>query len=109
MPHRRSRLLNPWIKKLIKSAPALGLIGMRQTGKTTLLEELAGIVYRFDQETNVVRFERESETLLQEGPFPILLDEVQKCPSVFDEIKAQVDKKKAPGRYLLTGSVRFSS
>jgi predicted AAA+ superfamily ATPase len=56
MPHHRSRLLSPWAKKLIKGAPALGLIGMRQTGKTTLLEELASIVYRFDQETNVIRF-----------------------------------------------------
>ncbi len=109
MPHRRSRLLSPWIKKLIKSAPALGLIGMRQTGKTTLLEDLASIVYRFDREIIVTRFQRESEALLRQGPFPILLDEVQKCPSVFDEVKAQIDERKTPGRYLLTGSVRFSS
>jgi predicted AAA+ superfamily ATPase len=39
----------------------------------------------------------------------MLLDEVQKCPSLFDEVKAQVDQRKTPGRYLLTGSVRFSS
>lgn len=108
MPHRRDRFLSEWIKKLVKSTPALGLIGMRQTGKTTLLGGLAKTVYRFDQEANLRRFERESEALLRVGPFPILLDEVQKYPSVFDEVKGLIDEKKIPGRFLMTGSVRFS-
>jgi predicted AAA+ superfamily ATPase len=108
MAHQRPRHLSYWIKKLIKSAPALGLIGMRQTGKTTLFESEAKTVYRFDKEANVRLFEKESETLLKEGPFPILLDEAQKFPRIFDEVKGQVDDKRTPGRYLMTGSVRFS-
>ncbi len=81
---------------------------MRQTGKTTLLRDSAATIIRFDQESNVLKFSRESEDILTRGPFPILLDEVQKCPSAFDEVKAQVDQRKTPGRFLMTGSVRFS-
>lgn len=81
---------------------------MRQTGKTTLLAGAAKTIYRFDQEANILRFNRESESILNLGPFPILFDEVQKCPSVFDEVKARIDERRIPGRYLMTGSVRFS-
>jgi predicted AAA+ superfamily ATPase len=109
MPHLRERYLSAWIGRLIKGTPALALVGMRQTGKTTLLEDLAKTVYRFDKESNVLSFQRESTSLLRQGPFPILLDEVQKAPFVFDEVKAQIDERKIPGRYLMTGSVRFSS
>lgn len=34
----------------------------------------------------------------------ILLDEVQRAPAIFRALKAQVDKNRAPGRFLLTGS-----
>jgi predicted AAA+ superfamily ATPase len=109
MPHSRPRFLDPWIKKFIRSSSAIGLIGMRQTGKTTLLAGSAKTIVRFDREANVAQFQRESEALLNEGPFPILLDEVQKYPAAFDEIKARVDERKTPGRFLMTGSVRFNS
>ncbi len=39
---------------------------------------------------------------------PLIIDEAQKAPALFDEIKHRVDAKKRPGQYILTGSVRFS-
>lgn len=109
MPHKRHRHLDSWLTKLIHAAPSISLIGQRQTGKTTLLERRSSSVWRLDKEEVLFQFEREKSEILSAGPFPILIDEAQKCPPVFDDIKGLVDEKRIPGRYLLTGSVRFSA
>ncbi|MFC1529290.1 AAA family ATPase [Gemmatimonadota bacterium] len=36
----------------------------------------------------------------------MIIDEVQRVPDIALAIKAEVDRKKAPGRFLLTGSAR---
>jgi predicted AAA+ superfamily ATPase len=107
--HLRTRHLQPALEKLMKASPCVGLVGMRQVGKTTLLKRFAKSEFSFDAEANVARFERESKSVLQKGPHPLLLDEVQKYPKIFEEIKYLVDMKKKPGQFLLTGSVRFTS
>lgn len=106
--HLRERHLLPSILKLTKSSPCVGLVGLRQVGKTTLFKSISNTALSFDSEASVARFERESSSLLKDGPFPLLLDEVQKYPKIFSEIKAIVDERRIPGRYLLTGSVRFT-
>ncbi len=40
---------------------------------------------------------------------PLILDEIQKFPDLFDEIKSLVDEYRRPGRFVLTGSTKFSS
>jgi predicted AAA+ superfamily ATPase len=40
---------------------------------------------------------------------PLILDEAQKVPDLFDEIKSLVDEHRRPGRFVLTGSTKFSS
>lgn len=39
-----------------------------------------------------------------EGKSPHLIDEWQEVPSIWDAVRASVDEKNEPGRYLLTGS-----
>jgi len=109
MPHARKRHLEPWVAKYLKASPSISLIGQRQTGKTTLLKAHARQIHLLDKESVRSDLERNLEARLQTGPFPILLDEAQKLPAVFDEIKALMDERKIPGRYLLTGSVRLNS
>lgn len=93
----------------MKWSPAVGLIGMRQTGKTTLVRELAEIYFTFDDANNLARFETGGLAVLQAGPYPMILDEVQKAPLLFDQIKIEIDRRRTPGRFGLTGSVRFSA
>jgi predicted AAA+ superfamily ATPase len=109
MPHARKRHLESWIAKFIKASPSISLIGQRQTGKTTLLRQHAKQVFFLDKESVRADLERNLDARLKAGPFPILLDEAQKLPKVFDEIKALMDERRIPGRYLLTGSVRLNS
>ena len=93
----------------LKWAPCLGIMGMRQTGKTTLAQSFGRQYFTFDEGALSARMERQGEGLLGTGPFPIVLDEVQKWPPIFDQLKLLIDRKRIPGRFIVTGSVRFAS
>ncbi|QQR79796.1 MAG: ATP-binding protein [Deltaproteobacteria bacterium] len=109
MAHLRSRHIEQRLKKALTYAPCIGLLGMRQTGKSTLLKMFSKEYYSFDNEGLISRFEREGSEILSLAPNPLGLDEVQKYPPIFDQLKLSVDRVKKPGRFLLSGSVRFSS
>ncbi|MBU6154688.1 MAG: AAA family ATPase [Bdellovibrionales bacterium] len=110
MPHERSRHIQPRMEAAAKLWPVIGLIGPRQSGKTTLLTRLLGI-------QNVVSLddlETRTEAATSPRPFlakitpPLVIDEAQKAPALFDAIKYSVDRRKIPGSYFLTGSSSFS-
>ncbi len=46
--------------------------------------------------------------LMQTEERPLVIDEAQKAPDLFDEIKSLVDEKRKPGQYVLLGSTEFS-
>lgn len=108
MPHHRLRAIEPLIKKCLSYSPCVGLVGMRQTGKSTLLKKFSKVYRSFDDWQLTTEFENEGAALLEMGEYPLALDEIQKYPPVFDAIKFSVDEQKKPGRFLVSGSVRFS-
>ncbi|MCX5806178.1 MAG: ATP-binding protein [Proteobacteria bacterium] len=93
------------------------LTGARQTGKTTLCE---GILPRqlnmpytyisFDDPDERLRFQNTGITILESIKTPlVILDEVQKIPVLFDQLKYVVDKQKRTAGsqrniFILTGS-----
>lgn len=117
MPHQRTRHLFPLILKRRKLWPVMGVLGPRQVGKSTLLRDQVaskiGAKYvTFDRKEFRERAERSPEYFLktateQDGQ-PLIIDEVQKVPELFDAIKADVDERRRPGRFVLTGSTEFS-
>lgn len=82
---------------------------MRQVGKSTLLREFGNEYHTFDDLDFLIRFENDPRSFLEAARLPLALDEVQKSPPAFDAIKAAVDRQKRPGRFILSGSVRFSA
>jgi hypothetical protein len=82
---------------------------MRQVGKTTLLKKFSSDYLSFDDPQTGRDFDRQGNVLLQDFKRTLALDEVQKYPPIFDLIKLNVDRVKKPGRFLVSGSVRFSS
>lgn len=115
MPHLRSRYLLTQIKKRLKLWPVLGLVGIRQCGKSTLLRNLLpnSIKGRYLTMDSVTARQRavnspESFTALQDGQDLFIVDEVQKVPALFDSIKLHVDEKRRPGMYIISGSTEFS-
>lgn len=111
MPHFRPRFAAQYIQKLASLWPVVGLLGLRQSGKTTLMQHLFNINHVVSLDDLATREEanKSPKTFLEKLPKPVVLDEVQKAPAIFDAIKLNVDRKRIPGSYFLTGSSAFSS
>lgn len=112
MPHQRARYAENQVKKMATFWPIVGLLGLRQIGKSTLLRDRLGISEYLTFDEPSVRDEAEKSPTAFLSRFknnPTVLDEVQKVPNIFDSLKAIVDQKKLPGRWYLTGSVAFSN
>lgn len=111
MPHMRSRHLASLIQKLAAFWPIVGVTGLRQVGKTTILKDQLGIlqVLSFDDEDVRAQAEASAKVFLSQRTPPLVIDEVQKVPKIFDALKSKVDKKKRPGEYYLTSSSQFSA
>lgn len=84
------------------------LNGARQTGKSTLAEVLAkargGRYLTLDEPTQLAAATADPLAFIGAGDGLTVIDEVQKAPSLFPAIKQSVDRKRQPGRFLLTGS-----
>ena len=86
------------------------LTGARQTGKTTLAQELGredGRVFiTLDRPETLDLAERDPEALW-EGLERVTIDEVQRSPQLLNLLKIEVDRNPAKGRFLLTGSANL--
>jgi len=82
---------------------------MRQIGKSTLLKHFSKRYYTFDDDAFAGEFQRNAQVLLTLPHFPLAIDEIQKHPPAFDALKYAIDNHKVPGRFLISGSVRFAS
>lgn len=104
------RTIEPTIKKITETFPVLILTGPRQVGKTTLLTKLADKnrkIVSLDHPTVRALAKSDPELFLQRYAPPVLIDEVQYAPELFDYIKIYVDRKKQCGDFWLTGSQAF--
>lgn len=111
MPHQRKRFAVSQLKKFAKLWPVVGLVGARQTGKTTLLRDLIGTenYVSFDDEDLRQDAINSAKIFLAKRKLPLLIDEVQKVPQIFDACKLIVDRKRIPGQFFFTGSTQFSA
>ena len=102
--HIASRML-----EALADSPVVLLHGARQTGKSTLVQHIASGEHQaryltFD-DTNVLAAATADPVGFLGGlDGPVALDEVQRAPELFVALKAEVDRNRVPGHYLLTGS-----
>lgn len=86
--------------------------GARQVGKTTMLKHLS----EGEERTYVTLDNLMARNLAMTDPSlffqtykpPILIDEVQYAPELFDQIKIMCDESEETGRFWLTGSQQYS-
>ena len=99
----KPRLLDALIERKLKAAGAIVLRGPRAVGKTTTALHHATSSVRLDQRPEWIRAaELTPETLLA-GPVPRLIDEWQLAPSIWNAIRAEIDRRGQPGQFILTG------
>ena len=103
------RKITPLLLEALKDTPVVMLTGARQTGKSTLVRWLASEGHparylTFDDATVFSAARNDPTGFLANLEGPVVLDEVQRVPGLFLAIKAEVDRHRQPGRFLLTGS-----
>jgi len=62
----------------------------------------------FDLQSTRSRATKSPELFLDNGRPLLIIDEAQKLPNIFDEIKAIVDNKRTLGKFILSSKVRMS-
>ena len=110
---------NMWIKReiseyllsLAEKRPSILLTGARQTGKTSLIKKLfinADYV-ALDLPNRAKEASLSGESFLGKFNKEVIIDEIQYAPGLFPYLKVSIDEKRDwMGRYLLTGSQKFS-
>ena len=102
------RNIEPHIRDALADTPVVLLNGARQTGKTTLalklVSELPLRYVTLDDATILSAAASDPQGFIRGLGQGVVIDEVQKVPSLFPAIKLEVDSDRRPGRFLLTGS-----
>lgn len=99
----RPRVVDEEVGGLMAELAAVSLEGPRGVGKTSTAERLASTVYYLDDPAQRAIAEADPRQVLAGKP-PVLIDEWQRVPAVWDAVRRAVDRGAAPGSFLLTGS-----
>jgi predicted AAA+ superfamily ATPase len=99
----RSRVVDVELDVLLPDLPAISLEGPKGVGKTATATRRAGSVVALDDPVQRELL-RADPGRLDRSPMPVLVDEWQREPTVWDLVRRSVDRDPAPGRFLLTGS-----
>lgn len=99
------------IERALKTFPVVVVTGMRQVGKSTLLQKAPAFQHRrfatLDDFGELEAAKSSPDAFLgRKGPLTI--DEAQRCPELLIAVKKAVDDDRVPGRFLLSGSADFA-
>ena len=97
------------VRRLLRSFPAVALLGARQVGKTTLARSVAS---EFGDRARIFDLESDRDMRLLSDPEHILssinglivIDEVQRLPAIFPPLRPLLDRRPLKARFLLLGS-----
>lgn len=102
------RFARPGLIEALADTPVVLIHGPRQCGKTTLAHDVGrehGYAYfSFDDDVTLHAATADPVGFVADLPGRVILDEVQRAPGIFSMLKSAVDKRRVPGRFLLTGS-----
>lgn len=104
------RALSSVIERFSKNYPIVGIIGPRQSGKTTLSKMLFPHLPYVSLENLDVRSlaQVDPRAFLKNYVEGAIFDEVQYVPELLSFLQGVVDESPEKGRYILTGSQNFS-
>ncbi len=90
--------------------PAIGIIGPRQVGKTTLAKEIQkhlskpSIYLDLELDEDLIRLQNAQAYLQTHQDKCIIIDEIQLMPRLFPLLRALIDQERVPARFLILGS-----
>ena len=101
------RILAAKLEEMSTLYPVVTLLGPRQSGKTTLAKAIfPGHTYANLEDPDIrAMAQTDPKTFFEVFPEPLLIDEVQRVPSLLSHIQVRVDSDRGrTGRFVLTGS-----
>ena len=102
------RAVDQELDELLGGLPAISLEGPKGVGKTATAQRRAATVFAMDDATQRELLTADPQRL-DRAPTPVLVDEWQREPAVWDFVRRSVDRNPAPARFLLTGSATPTS
>lgn len=105
--HLRGRL-----EAALGDTPVTLVVGPRQVGKSTLVQQVVGgrpeaTYLTLDDLTVQTAARSDPEGFIAELRGTVAIDEIQRAPELLLAIKAAVDRDRRPGRFVLTGSTNI--
>ncbi len=98
------RVVDAELDELAAELPAILIEGAKGVGKTATALQRAATVRALDSLSQRSAVAADTRRAL-EGPHPVLFDEWQHVPELWDRVRRAVDAGAEPGSFLLTGSV----
>jgi uncharacterized protein len=102
------RAVDQELDELLGGLPAISIEGPKGVGKTATAQRRAASVFGMDDATQRELLNADPQRL-DRSPTPILIDEWQREPAVWDLVRRSVDRDPSPARFLLTGSATPTS
>lgn len=97
------RVVDAELSEYLHDLPAVVIQGLKGVGKTVTAQQVARTSYTLDLEA-VRELLLADPTLIESASKPVLLDEWQAIPDLWNRVRRLVDAGAEPGSYLLTGS-----
>jgi len=104
------RKLEAEVLRLSSDFPVVGIIGPRQSGKTTLVKMISGklgkpaIYLDLENDADLAKLADPGIYLEQYRDYCVIIDEIQRLPGLFALIRSLVDQHRVAGRFILLGS-----
>lgn len=105
-----NRGLEKHVVASLQNFPVVGILGSRQVGKTTLALEIrshcpdTSVYLDLELPSDLSKIAEPELYLNQHRDSLVIIDEIQRMPSLFPILRALVDQDRKPGRFLILGS-----
>ena len=105
-----NRHILQYLERMKKQFRVLLITGSRQVGKSTLLKNKLLPEYDYvtlDDFSDLSIAQKDASLFFKNHPLPVIVDEVQRAPNLFLQIKLLADNSEEKGKIILTGSQSY--
>ena len=101
------RKLSEHVKHAATYYPIISVAGPRQAGKSTMLQQVFPDYEYISLEDPYALASTDARGFFDRYKEGVIIDEAQKVPELFSFMQGIVDKKRTPGRFVLSGSQNY--